>query len=112
MRLENNEGAHEQMDGTQGQVPSVGRIVHYVLEDGPHKGEHRPAIIVKVWAEPGQEQPGTACQLQVFTDGNGQPEYNDGLPPVLWKTSRQQGDWPGSWHWPEMVPAAAPGVTV
>lgn len=39
-----------------------GRIVHYVLSNG----EHRPAIVVKVWGS-------AACDgyinLQVFTDG-------------------------------------------
>lgn len=78
------------------QVPSIGRIVHYILESGHHQGEHRPAIIVKVWAE--SPEPQTACQLQVFTDST-----NDGLPPVYWATSRQQGDKPGQWHWPEYV---------
>lgn len=31
------------------QVPSIGRVVHYVLEAGPHQGERRPALIVQVW---------------------------------------------------------------
>ena len=32
------------------QVPSVGRIVHFVLpESSRYAGEHRPAVIVKVW---------------------------------------------------------------
>jgi hypothetical protein len=91
------------------QVPSIGRIVHYELESGPHKGEHRPAIIVKVWAEPGQEQPGSACQLLVFTDSDGDGQYNDQLSQVMWKTSRSQGTGPGFWHWPEFVPAQARG---
>lgn len=87
------------------QRPSVGRIVHYVLEEGPNAGEHRPAIIVKVWADPPESAtPGVACQLQVFTDSAGGEVYNDQLPQVMWKTSRSQGDYPGSWHWPEYVP--------
>ncbi len=90
------------------QLPSIGRIVHYVLEDGPNAGEHRPAIIVKVWGPPdGQPTPTTACQLQVFTDSPGGEVYNDQLPPVLWKSSRSQGTGPGSWHWPEHVASVA-----
>jgi hypothetical protein len=77
--------------------PSVGDIVHFVLEEGPHAGEHRPALIVKVWGA----TPGSACQLQVFTDSDGGGLSNDQLPPVLLKTSRSQGAGPGTWHWPE-----------
>ena len=88
-------------------LPSIGRIVHFILEDGPNKGAHRPAIIVRVWAQPGQERPETAVQLQVFTDGT-----NDGIQggaSVIWKTSRQYRDpaeeVPGTYHWPEYVAA-------
>jgi hypothetical protein len=84
--------------------PSVGRIVHYVLaeEDGvintgyhPQAGEHRPAIIVRLWPC------AATVQLQVFTDGR-----NDGLDGgnVFWATSRAQDEAekkPGTWHWPE-----------
>lgn len=84
-------------------VPSVGRIVHFCLDAGPRRGEHRPAIIVHVWAEPGQAHPYSACQLQVFTDGDGTPVMNDCLPQVVWRTSIQQGKGPGYWHWPEPV---------
>ena len=84
------------------QVPSIGRIVHYVLE---HGGEihHRPAIIVHVWS-PGHFM-GTS-QLQVFTDGDG-GAYNDGLPNVVWRTSVVQDEAEkkaGTWHFPEYVP--------
>lgn len=78
---------------------SVGRIVTYVLPDGKNKGERRPAIVVRVWSE-------TTVNLQVFTDGDGNPENNDGLPSVLWQTSRQHDEEnrsPGTWHWPERV---------
>ena len=59
--------------------PSVGTLVHYVLEEGRNVGEDRPAIIVRLWTD---QEPFTA-QLQVFTD-----ERNDDLPGVVWKTSR------------------------
>lgn len=89
-----------------------GRIVHYVLEDVPHKGEHRPAIVVRDW-----KQENGLVNLQVFTDG-----YNDGLREhvsashsdvgalgvsyaanILWRTSVHYSEEkePGSWHWIE-----------
>lgn len=71
-----------------------GRIVHYVMEDGPHAGDYRPAIIVRIWDHD------TGCaNLQVFTDGeNDGPRYASGL---AWKTSREYsaGQEPGTWHW-------------
>lgn len=71
-----------------------GRIVHYVLQDGRSRGEHRPAIIVKVWS-----QEDASCNLLVFTD-----KTNDGYDdPVQWVTSRcyEASGIPGSWHWIE-----------
>ncbi len=83
------------------QKPSVGRIVHYVLPDGPSKGEHRPAVIVKVWTN----NPHLGVQLQVFTDGlNDGTTYKTGL---FWATSVPYADpsenKPHSWHWCEKV---------
>ncbi len=71
------------------QVPSVGRIVHYVLPSG----EHRPAIIVKVWHD--TPDPGTS-NLHVFLD-----KFEVGEQDL---TSITRGDGPGHWHWPEYVP--------
>lgn len=80
------------------QVPSIGRVVHYVLPDGRNPGEHRPAFIVKVWGP-------TSVNLQVFVDGtNDYPEYAGSV----WATSvpfDPSGEQPSSWHWPEYVPA-------
>jgi hypothetical protein len=80
-----------------------GRIVHYVLDDGPCKGQHRPAVVVRVWRvknEDGSESPSSngVCQLQVFTD-----EDNDGLPAMVWITSCEYNEdaQPRSWHWIE-----------
>lgn len=84
------------------QIPSIGRTVHYVLNEGPHSGQHRPATIVRVWGE----LPASAVNLQVLTDSNEDGTSNDCLPPVMWKTSILQdatGERPGSWHWPERV---------
>ena len=84
-----------------------GRIVHYVLDQGPSKGEHRPAVVVKVWRV--QEQGGEirppwngCCNLQVLTDGDG-GNGNDGLPRLLWQTSvlYDPDGAPGTWHWIE-----------
>jgi hypothetical protein len=78
-------------------IPSVGRTVHYVLNEGPSKGEHRPAVIVRVWDKEPTEK--SVVQLQVFTDGS-----NDGFENVIWRTSVPQDaadKLPGTWHEPE-----------
>lgn len=71
--------------------PTVGRIVHYVLPEGRNAGEHRPAIVTRVWSD-------VCVQLQVFTDGE-----NDGLANVEWRTSilNDEAGAPNTWHWPE-----------
>ena len=84
------------------QKPSIGRIVHFVLDGGPHKGEHRPAIITKMWPNYNDRE---HVQLQVFTDGPNDGEaYKSGL---FWATSVTYADAsenkPYSWHWPEKV---------
>lgn len=95
--------------------PKEGRIVHYVMGHGPHKGEHRPAIVVKVW--------GPECvNLQVFTDGENDcdpcadpnapgaerahaiVQQQQGVSGLFWGTSVMldaSGQTPQSWHWPE-----------
>jgi hypothetical protein len=77
--------------------PSIGRIVHYVLPDGRSKGEHRPAIIVKVWED-------NSVQLTVFTDWSNDYVHHQGL---AWATSVLYADSsenkPGTYHWPEKV---------
>jgi len=82
-------------------VPSVGRIVHYVMPSG----EHRPAIIVQVW-----EPESGLVNLQVFTDGpNDDMSLGITGPNDNWRGSVPQyhGD-PlsapqNTWHWPERV---------
>jgi hypothetical protein len=85
-----------------------GRIIHYVLNEGPDKGQHRPAVIVRVWRsntpEGGSKAPENGCSnLQVFTDSDADRKYNDELPPVMWKTSvlYDENCAPGTWHWIE-----------
>ncbi len=73
-----------------------GRIVHYVLADGPSKGEHRPAIVVKVWSKDTG-----CCNLQVMTDyTNDGQQYAAGH---LWATSVLPSEeaTPGTWHFIE-----------
>lgn len=78
-------------------TPTIGRIVHFTLNSGPHMGQVRPAIVVNVRDE-------TTVDLQVFTDGtrlNG-----DCLPNMFWKPGARQGE-PGeggTWHWPLIIP--------
>jgi hypothetical protein len=75
-------------------LDKVGQVVHYVLEDGNNVERHCPAIIVREWN-------GGLVNLQVFTDGNGDKNVNDGLPPMVWKTSRANDETlkrPGTWH--------------
>ena len=86
------------------QVPSVGRVVHYVLEAGPHQGEHRAALIVQVWGD----RPDSLVNLQVFVDGSNDYHRNDAEKPLtLWRTSKacDPAGAPGTYHWPEYVPA-------
>lgn len=49
------------MDKLNPQKPAIGRIVHYVIPSGPHKGAHRPAIITAGYAD-------GLVNLTIFTD--------------------------------------------
>lgn len=75
---------------------TTGRMVHYVLPNGTHVGEHRPAVIVRVWDH------GTGyCNLMVFNDGtNDGVEYSTG---PTWVTSVEFSEepLPRTWHWIE-----------
>jgi len=69
-----------------------GRIVHFVLE----KGQHRPAIVVKVW-----NKDSGSVNLQVFTDGSNDGElYASGM---YWATSIMPSETNEvrTWHWIE-----------
>lgn len=81
---------------TEEPVPTVGRIVHYVLPSDEHCrniGQHRPAVIVKVWSA-------GSVNLQVFTDGTNDYPFDHGM---MWRTSVPHSEQAelGSWHWPE-----------
>ena len=88
-----------------------GRIVHYVLESGRSKGEHRPAIVVRNW-----NQENGLVQLQVFTDGWNDEFKDTHLVRIgeqdtvvvisqntIWRTSvhYSENKEPGTWHWIE-----------
>lgn len=93
---------------TTGQLPSVGRIVHYVLPEGNYPGEHRPAIIVKVWGdENGNPQSDSLVNLQVFTDNvNDFITAHPGGSGILWRTSVHHDEdikEPGTYHFPERI---------
>jgi hypothetical protein len=84
-----------------------GRIVHFVMPNG----EHRPAIVVRVWGSGPCEG---YANLQVFTDGSNDatelPTDESPLPydqvkaGMVWVTSVCPDDEtkaPGTWHWIE-----------
>lgn len=82
-----------------------GRIVHYVLPNG----EHRPAIVVRVWRDQSGVCEGYA-NLQVFTDGgNDAPAFSSdwdkgaAAEGIMWKTSvcYDENKAPGTYHWIE-----------
>ncbi len=83
--------------------PTPGRIVNFVIPDGPLAGEIRPAMIVRVWDN-------ELCNLHVFSDGPNDHE-----------TTCIHGNWVGSvnhsekreprtWHWPARVEASEPAA--
>lgn len=92
------------MEATTQPTPSIGRIVHYRLQESElpvirgyggnpvNAGDVFPAIIVKVWGD----KPESAVQLKVMLDG----------PRDFWRTSAAcdpQGKANGAWFWPPRV---------
>jgi hypothetical protein len=89
--------------------PSIGRIVHYTLNqqdadeinrrraadpvtgvgNQAREGDVYPAMVVRIFGE----TPESAVNLQVSLDGNDQ----------FWATSRTLGEGPFHWAWPERV---------
>ncbi len=98
------------------QVPSLGRVVLYVLPSG----KVRPALVVEPWSA---DQPNPAWRgkvnLQVFLDGDNDAEdvrkllgFGVGVVPeyapfVLWRGSVEHEEGaaprPGTWRWPPRV---------
>lgn len=97
-------------------LPSVGRIVRFVLDAGPSKGENRAALVAHVWDVPPGGMP--LVDLQVFTRGptdalrNDQPEVHDRTRAhnIIFRSSvrfEAGGGVPGTWHWPPFDPRGA-----
>lgn len=81
-----------------------GRIVHFVLPDGPHAGEHRPAIVVRVWRKGDGTPPDNGySNLLVFLDGSNDAGASGEARPLLWATSIEYSEdpKPRTWHWIE-----------
>ena len=70
-----------------------GRVVHFVTQ----AGDHRPAVVVRVWAT---GRPGY-INLQVLTDGSNDGEW--GKANIVWETSVDYSEEPKprTWHWIE-----------
>lgn len=79
------------------QVPSVGRVVHYVAYGTPGgefpAGAHRAAIIT----DAGMATPGCAIAICVLNPTG--LFFNQGI------AYDPTGQTPGTWHWPEYVAA-------
>ena len=85
------------------QVPSVGRVVHYVAYGTPGgeypAGAHRAAVITEVYATP------TPSNLDGVSTNVGLCVLNPAG--MLFHRQVSQditGKTPGTWHWPEPVP--------
>jgi hypothetical protein len=80
-------------------VPSVSRIVHYVAPttQGGAVMPHRAAIITDASANGGVEGLLSVVSLCVF-----HPTGNEYIGTVPYSSGHE----PGTWHWPERVPAA------
>ncbi len=72
---------------------AIGRVVHFVLPEGPNVGQCRPGFVVRVWSQ-------ESCNLQVFTDTGPTQRENDQMGPILWETSvlHNQNRTAGTWH--------------
>jgi hypothetical protein len=71
-----------------------GRMVHYVLDQGPSSGEHRAAVITRIW-----DHGRGYCNLTVFVDGS-----NDGYdrwPAWITSVAYSEAPKPRTWHWIE-----------
>ena len=89
--------ANESAVGQTKQVPSVGRVVHYVAYGTPGgeypAGAHRAAIVTDVH---NPDEPESALSLCVLNPTG--MFFNVGI--YFDATAH-----PGTWHWPEYVPA-------
>ncbi|MDQ2995715.1 MAG: hypothetical protein M3R61_01475 [Chloroflexota bacterium] len=89
-------------------VPSVGRIVHYVAYGTPGgefpAGVHRAAIITEVYATPTPSNPdGVSTDVGLVVLNPTGQFFNRHI------QLDSTGQTPGTWHWPEYVPAKGNG---
>ncbi len=93
-----------------GLVPTVGEVVHYVLEDGYPKDVCRPALIVQVWGN----SPESVVNLTVFPDWSNDTFKPDGSPEnasgLRWKTSRVHSTERASYTWHRLNECAVGAV--
>lgn len=89
-------------------VNSIPPIVQFRLDAGPSTGEWRNAIVVRAWLNndpswDGREDqhgaPPPTLNMQVFTDSIAGGQYNDALPPVMWRTGVKHGNDIGCWRY-------------
>ena|SRR5947209_7175545 len=74
---------------TNDRVPKRRDIVDFVLSEGNHAGEKRPAIILKVWGD----KPDSLVNLQVLTDGvNDFITAHPAAAGTWWRTSVERDD--------------------
>lgn len=86
-----------------------GRIVHYVLPSGRYAGEHRAAIIIKVWRRNDPNLVDADGKPVLVTPENGVSNItvisdasNDGQPFLhMGSVINDPNGAPGTWHWIE-----------
>ena len=74
------------------QKPTIGRIVHFKLNEGTSKGQIRPALIVRVWND-------TCVQLHLFLDKANDHSTNDFASSASLATDLE-AECHGQWFWP------------
>ena len=82
---------------------SIGRIVRYVLPpESARVGEHRAAIVARVWNDVDAPVHPGKCNLHIILDGLGDFQEPVWRAQVIYDPTGR----PGTWHWPT-DPAAA-----
>ncbi len=93
-------------------LPSMGRIVRYVLSQGRNAGQSRAAIVTRTWDQPDTGRSpmvNLTISLDLSNDFNAE-NHASSVP------YDREGKRPGTWHWPAddeqdaamvAVPAAA-----
>lgn len=74
------------------QVPSVGCIVHYVLKQGSHAGEDRPAIVLRTIE---------GIDIHIFLAEGDADQWWTGRTAKAVEYSEDR--MPLTWHWPDEV---------